>query len=150
MKPKPILLLCILLSAHVMSFSQIPDQNYMVTDGPVNTLAQKGDTIYMGGSFDHVGYRVNMFAKFNAGDSLPDLAFNKLKAESDVVGLEPDDSGGYFLALSACTCCFQPFVYEYAGKSFTTPILHLFADFSVDTSFAPVTLTGGCLTTIKN
>ena len=146
-KQKVVLLLCMICSFQLTSFAQTPDKRYIVTDGPVYALAQKGDTIYMGGSFNNVGYRINKFARFKAGDTLPDLNFPKLKSDASLVGLESDGKDGFFLALPGCS--YLPFAYEYNGVKYKTPVLHLLADFSVDISFPPVSLKGGCLVGIK-
>jgi hypothetical protein len=105
-----------------------PDMGAYVTDGRVNAMAKYGNTIYLGGDFEHLGPRVGPFAKISRSTGARDTAWAQ-PSGGDVMSSISDGSGGYFI-----------------GGSFTSVsgvarnhIAHIQSDGSLDSSWNPGT-----------
>jgi hypothetical protein len=64
-------------------------------DGKVNALIGKGDTLIIGGTFNHVGMYTGGGALFNTTSDAPNLNFPKIIGE--VYCSTPDGSGGFYI-----------------------------------------------------
>ncbi len=76
-------------------FSQTIDRGYVTTNGIVNATVQKGDTLYIGGSFNKVGFGFKKLAHFSSGSVKPDAGFPQIAGT--VNAIEPDGNGGWYV-----------------------------------------------------
>ena len=74
--------------------AQIPKQPY-VTDGDVKAIAKKDNTLYIGGSFTHVGPNIPFGTSVNITTGVPDMSF---AAPNYIVETTvPDGAGGWYI-----------------------------------------------------
>jgi hypothetical protein len=65
MKPTTLILLFTgIACTYFHSSAQTIDRSIYTTDGPVYATAEKGDTLFIGGSFTQLGYGVKCLARF--------------------------------------------------------------------------------------
>ena len=116
------------------NLSSLPDRTY-VTNGPVQTIAQSGDTIYIGGRFDRVGPRtgpgVEVALDGSQNSGLPEIS-----------GAGPSSLGGSGGGLSAVAAdgsggWYIGGLFTHVGGVPRTNLAHIRADRSVDPSFNP-------------
>jgi hypothetical protein len=133
-------LLLILLSASIFTKAQTLDRNIVTTNGPVYSTVQSGDTVYVGGSFDQMGYSAKKFARFTNGSTRPDFNFPQLDPNSSLYAIEPDGKGGYYLG---------GYIHSYNGtmfypeSPFGAGVIHILSDYSLDPAFTPTNLESG-------
>jgi hypothetical protein len=96
-------------------------------DGHVFDMELKGNVLYVGGSFDRVGYISGGTAKLNGNDVLPDLGFPFIDGE--VYSIIPDGSGGWFVGGE----------FERAGNLNRSNLVHILPTMEVDPDFQPET-----------
>lgn len=72
-----------------------PEKGFHVTDGVVETIEVVGDSVYVGGHFQHVGVYTGPLAplSISAGTVLPGFP----EANDWIFGLAPDGAGGWFV-----------------------------------------------------
>ena len=97
MKTKYTLLLVIMFICNIYLHAQKLNRSIYTTDGPVYASYQKGDTLYIGGSFTQVGYGVGRLARYLPDSSVPDFNFIELDKNNSLYAVEPDGNGGYYL-----------------------------------------------------
>jgi len=66
----------------------------LAPDGTIFTMDRMGDTLYLGGSFDRVGYLTGGAALISPTDTLPNLEYPPI--EGKVYTILPDGNGGYY------------------------------------------------------
>jgi predicted small secreted protein len=119
---------------------QASDSTLWVPDGPVYTVAQSGNTLYLGGNFTHVQPRTGGGGVVNATDG--QLVHNP-RIDGTVLASAPDGNGGWYIGgeFSRVQGWSQPW------------LAHLRADGSLDKAWNPrlsgrvlaLVLTGGKL-----
>src|SRR4051812_24000507 len=99
MNPKLTLLaLFVLFNLCSALLAQTINRNIFTTNGPVNATAQKGDTLYIGGSFTQLGYGARSLVRYFSKGTKPDFTFTELERYTNINAVEPDGNGGYYLA----------------------------------------------------
>lgn len=75
--------------------SPVPRDDFWVTDGPVLSLLEHNNTLYVGGNFVNVGPNTGKGAVLPNFSAVPDATWPKLQAT--VYAAVPDGSGGWFV-----------------------------------------------------
>lgn len=101
------------------------EQRGVTPDGAVFDMELKDDILYVGGSFDRVGYHTGGIALMPDGDTLPDLDFPFIKG--DVYALIPDGAGGWYAAGDFST------VNLFSRNN----VVHILPNMEVNQDFAP-------------
>jgi hypothetical protein len=97
MKNKIVPLIILVTCCCFQLTAQTIDRSFYTTDGPVYATAQKGDTVFVGGSFSHMGYGTQKIARYLPDSAKPDLSFLQLPSNATLNAVEPDGNGGYYL-----------------------------------------------------
>lgn len=101
-----------------------------VFDGPVRATARLGDTLYVGGAFSAVAPSVNalpsVYLLSEATGAVAAPVFPMF--DGDVLAVEPDGAGGYFVGGS----------FLHVGPAAQAHLAHVRADGSFDAAFRPV------------
>jgi len=81
-----------LMSLAGVGFAQEPDTSMWVANGPVHSVTAAGGTVYIGGSFTHVGPPTGGFVRIDAttGAVLPPIH----RVAGAVTTVAPDGGGG--------------------------------------------------------
>src|SRR5690349_15185252 len=87
-------LLSLLFSLTAYSQTLLPD--FGVTNSTVSTIAQSGNTVYIGGSFTYVGPNNYYGCPVSASTGTPIASFPKPNGLVNVA--IPDGSGGWYIA----------------------------------------------------
>ncbi len=85
----------LLLSCAGVGLAQVVDTTLWVTNGPVYTIAPNGNTIYIGGRFNHVGPFTGSAAAIDASTGSVQQPYPKVTGT--VKAVAPDGSGGWYL-----------------------------------------------------
>jgi hypothetical protein len=138
MNPKLTLLaLFVLFNLCSALLAQTINRNIFTTNGPVNATAQKGDTLYIGGSFSQLGYGARSLVRYFSKGTKPDFTFTELERYTNINAVEPDGNGGYYLAGN---------IPSYYGVKLengnSMAVIHIHADNSLDPDFTPTDLGG--------
>ena len=83
------------LAAPAPGQNLIPEKNFYVTDNVVETVEVVGDSVYVGGHFQHVGLYTGPLApvSLSTGATLPNFP----EANDYIFGLASDGNGGWFV-----------------------------------------------------
>lgn len=88
------------IPTHTPIFSPTPGPGVsvdsLITDGIVYALAVTGNTLYIGGSFNHIGPATGGGACLSPSSGLPNLAFPRVVGS--ISAAVPDGSGGWFIS----------------------------------------------------
>ena len=105
--------------------SNLPRQNLWTTDGFVNTVALKGNTLYIGGAFFNVGPVTGSGVPLHTstGAILPTFPY----VEGSVEVAVPDGNGGWYIGGS----------FTQVGSTARNNLAHILADYSVDPAWNP-------------
>lgn len=71
------------------------DQNQWITSGVVHAVAERNGTVYVGGSFEHVGPATGGLAIVDAGTA--ELAAGHPKVTGRMIAAAPDGAGGWYI-----------------------------------------------------
>jgi hypothetical protein len=125
------------LSLNFLS-AQTLNKSFVTTNGAVRAIVQQGDTVYIGGDFTQVGMQSRGIARFNPGNTKPDINFPQLGANNTVNAIENDGNGGFYIAGN--------FI-NFNGTLITnhSKILHILNNGSIDASFGAVIADGNIL-----
>jgi hypothetical protein len=93
------------------------------TNGLVNCIQKKGNTLFVGGEFDKVGFAAKGAVAFAIGDSLPMSDFPVFNGE--VTQAISDANGGWYVAGS----------FDQVNGISILGLAHINSDFSIDTAF---------------
>ncbi len=139
---KKIYFLCALvLYAGMYAGAQTLDRKFASTNGQVNAIVQQGDSVYIGGSFSQVGIGAKRLARFLPGNARPDITFPEISNSNTINCMEPDGSGGAYLA---------GYFDNYDGTAITpTEVIHILSDGSLDISFGSVNTNTTGIYTLK-
>jgi len=96
-----------------------------VTDGPVLAMAQVGNTIYLGGSFTHIGARTGPLALLKRTNAR--LAATLPEVAGVVDAVVDDGNGGWFVGGK----------FNQVGTTTVRNLVHLRASGTLDAGFAP-------------
>ena len=111
---------------YTTSYSQnLVSPQYSV-DGPVYAMATKGDTLILGGSFNHIGQYTGGAAFVGAGTDTANFKFPKIVG--NVLLSTPDGNGGFYV--------YGTFRKESEPAGANLRIEHILADFTYDVSFS--------------
>lgn len=109
--------------------SSIPDRGFPEVDGTVASLVRSGDTLYVGGRFQHIGRPSGPAVQLSTADGSLERRFpgfsRNSNLEATVYAVASDGAGGWFIGGSF------PRV-DGLGRS---NVVHLLADGSVDPDF---------------
>ena len=86
-------LLSLLCTLTVFSQTLLP--GFYVTNGTVSAIAQHGNTVYIGGSFNYVGPNAPNGASLDIITGAPNLAFGI--PNGNVYAVAPDGNGGWYI-----------------------------------------------------
>ncbi len=100
--------------------AQIPSYSVNST---VQDMHLDGDNLYLGGNFNQAGTYKAYLNSFTDGNSFPD--FNFPDANSTILTIEPDGSGGYYMGGS----------FTAIGSETQNRLAHILADGTIDPSF---------------
>src|SRR5260221_1275860 len=75
--------------------SSDPHPEFYVTDGTVTSTAVLGNTLYIGGSFTHVGPTTSSFTRVDTATGVP--ALDLPKVDGPVNAMLPDGQAGWVL-----------------------------------------------------
>lgn len=125
-------LACIICASYYTASAQTIDRGIATTNGIVNTTLQNGNTLYVGGSFTQVGLGFKKLARYSTGNIKPDVNFPQ--ADGTIYAVEPDGNGGYYLGGQIKN--FNGKDLTNNGLSYGVIVLHINADYSLDTNFA--------------
>jgi hypothetical protein len=145
MNPKfPLSTLLVFFGVCSVLVAQTINRNIFTTDGPVNTTAQKGDTLYIGGQFSQLGYGARSLVRYSPNSIKPDTTFTQLERLTTVNAVEPDGNGGYYLA---------GYFPSYNGVKLESgnsmAVIHILSDNSLDPGFTPTDVADFYVTCIK-
>src|SRR6185295_20151344 len=120
-----VLLLALVGTAVAADPSDTPRQNLWTTDGFVNTVVLKGNTLYIGGAFFNVGPVTGSGVPLNAttGAVLPTFPSVEGRVEVAV----RDGSGGWYIGGS----------FTQVGSTARNNLAHILANYSVDPAWNP-------------
>src|SRR5262249_2868036 len=104
--------------------------NQWVTNGPVKAMYATSDTLYLGGNFTEVGPATGGFVGLDPTSGAQDVTLPVINGDADAI--VSDGSGGWYIG---------GLFSKVDGYSITN-LVHLRADGTVDTTFAP-SPTGG-------
>lgn len=100
-------------------------QELWVTDGPVYSLAQSGNTLYAGGVFQRVGPATGTFAVSDPATGAAQSGWARVTG--GIRSIVPDGSGGWYIGGDITQ----------VGSVVRKGIAHILADKTVDPNFAP-------------
>lgn len=138
-----VLCLCVAL---LHTAAQTLDRNIFTTNGEVKSTVQSGNTLYLGGAFNQMGYDAKKLARFPKNSTKPDFAFPQLDNRSYIYAIEPDGSGGFYLG---------GYIYSYNGTPLGTSsysyvgLIHILSNYTLDPAFTPTDLQNGYVRSIK-
>ena len=89
------LLLAITLVGRSQEFSNVPRQDFWVTDGSVNAIAVTNDRVFIGGDFRYVGPHTGGGVPVDVNTMQPVAKYPKVNGS--VHAVEPDGQGGWFI-----------------------------------------------------
>ncbi|WP_190300464.1 MBG domain-containing protein [Rufibacter hautae] len=113
-----------LLATIISSSGQTLKPKSIDTDGIVYSMAQSGDTVFLGGSFSMLGFNIGPAALLSTTSDVPDRTFPIV--EGFVYVSIPDGSGGWYLGGS--------FSYEVAGET-RSSLAHVLPNHTFDPGF---------------
>ncbi len=115
----------VLLFVIIKSNSQFLEKRGLSPDGTVFDMEQKDNILYVGGSFDRVGYWCGGIAKLNNDDVEPDFEFPFIKG--NVYDIISDGAGGWYIGGE----------FDRAGNINRTNLVHVLSDMEIDLDFNP-------------
>src|SRR5688572_3472744 len=89
-----LVLACALIS-YEAGFAQAIDQNLWVTNGQVNAIAREGGTVYIGGTFTHVGPATGGGVPIDVASGALPPSFPKV--DGIVHAVASDGAGGWYI-----------------------------------------------------
>ncbi len=89
------LLLAALGDSHAQPLSNVPRQDFWVTDGAVNAIAVTNDRVFIGGDFRYVGPYTGGGVPVDVNTMQPVAKYPKVNGS--VHAVEPDGQGGWFI-----------------------------------------------------
>ncbi len=89
------LLLAALGTSHAQPLSNVPRQDFWVTDGAVNAIAVTNDRVFIGGDFRYVGPYTGGGVPVDVNTMQPVAKYPKVNGS--VHAVEPDGQGGWFI-----------------------------------------------------
>ena len=84
-----------MVAANGAGFAQTIHENAWATNGPVYAMVRDGGTIYIGGSFTHVGHPTGGLVPLDAATGTPTSSFPKVSGR--VYAMTPDGTGGWYI-----------------------------------------------------
>ncbi|WP_430935958.1 DUF7619 domain-containing protein [Saccharicrinis sp. 156] len=120
-----ITIVMIFLMAGFQILSQTLTERGLAPSGHVFAMEQKGDVLYVGGSFNRVGYSTGGAALLENKDTVPNLQLPYVHGE--VFAIEPDGQGGWYLGGD----------FDQVGVVPRTNIVHVTSTMEIDPDFDP-------------
>ncbi|MBI1319884.1 MAG: hypothetical protein GC168_13225 [Candidatus Hydrogenedens sp.] len=114
----------VLLAMNFDVFAQIPGDQW-ATNGIVRAVARTDESLYVGGDFTQIGIKTGAFVVFDAAGT---LLRPFLQVHGIVYAVVPDGAGGWYVGGAITDAAGVP----------RDGVLHVLADGSLDTAFAPV------------
>ncbi|HOY97279.1 MAG TPA: hypothetical protein PK509_16165, partial [Catalimonadaceae bacterium] len=116
-------------------------KQFIETNGPVQTIKQDGNILYMGGSFTGAGYKTGRAALMSTSNDFPNASFPRINGT--VNAIISDNNNGWFIGGN----------FSKVGTTTVANLVHILADKTVDPNFLPnpnstvqsLTLAGGKL-----
>jgi trimeric autotransporter adhesin len=121
----------------------VPREDFWVTDGPVLSLLEHDNVLYVGGNFANVGPNTVKAAILPGFSESPDTAWPKMQAV--VYAAVPDGNGGWYVGGDT----FDDDEPNPNGGNIRYLLTHLKADKTLDTGFNPLP-TGQVYTLLKD
>ncbi|MGB3617174.1 MAG: hypothetical protein WBA12_03590, partial [Catalinimonas sp.] len=118
-----LLLLLTLPSSSLWAQRVVP--NTIVTNGAVEAIVRRNDTLFLGGSFTQAGYLAGRAALVTPDSPFPDSNFPRLNSTVEVAAA--DGAGGWYLGGN----------FTRANDEDVSRLLHVLADGTIDPTFRP-------------